>query len=76
MLFHGEQARGVRLPLDLEPRDLEDPDNRVCDFRPDPVARNQRNGVFHDEGFYRPPTAYRRLVKAPWLPSREAPALR
>jgi len=51
MLFHGEQACGVRLPLDLEPRDLEDPDNRACDFGADPVAWNQRNGVFHDERF-------------------------
>ena len=70
MLFHGEQARGVRLPLDLEPGGLEDPDNGACDFGADAVARDQRDGVFHDERFYRPPTAYayRELVKAPGFP--------
>ena len=49
MLLHGEDAGGVRFPLDLKPGGFENLDDGVGDFGADAVAGNQRDGVFHDE---------------------------
>ena len=78
MLFHGEHARRVRLPLDLEPGA-----SRILTTAPVTSGPMPSPGIsvmvcftmnaFTDRLL---PTAYRELVKAPSLPSREAPALR
>jgi hypothetical protein len=46
-LFQRLRARVVRLPLDLDARRLDDPHHGGGDFRPDPVARNECDSMFH-----------------------------
>jgi hypothetical protein len=47
MLFKREHAGGVRLPYNLQPRTLEDRNDRPGDLRSDAVTGNERNGVGH-----------------------------
>ncbi len=47
VLLEGDHARDVAVPFDRYTRCIEDSEDRFGDFRPDAVARDEGDGVFH-----------------------------
>ena len=72
MLFNGQDAGDVWLPVDLKSRGFEHLDDGVRDLGADAVTGDERDGVFHGE----PPPDRTACLRAPSPPNTAARARR